>query len=652
MSRSCTLGLAALAGVVVLAYGNSLQGSLHYDDFHSMAQNPHIRCLGNLPGFFADPGMFSADPEKAMYRPLLLVTYAFNYAFNKQLGLDGYDVRSFHLVNVGLHLLGAVLVWQLGRQTGAGDRGALLAGLLFALHPLATEPVNYLSSRSESLGAVLFLAGFLGFVRRRQGNGVDWPRYALGLLAFAGALLSKSVGIVLPLMLLLYEGLLAGPRKCRGPGMILKLHGPFWLVGLAYLVTVWNFLARAGWGRPVRSLDVQLWTQLKAAVYYLKLGLVPVGLNVEHQFFEAAAFWQVPVLASGLVLASLVATGWGGISRRDGFWLAWVVVTLAPSSLIPLNVLVNEHRLYLPMAGLAVAAGARWASVERSNRMKGAVLALLLALGILTWQRNRVWQDELSLWQDAVAKGPLMPRAHVHLGNARRQGGQPGAARAAFETALQLEPDHRAARTNLGNLYYEAGVKSRADTSQSRDHLLRAAAHYEQVLAVDSTYKEALNNLGSVYLLLGREEAAVRVYRRAIAAYPHFGTAYFNLGQLRARQGVPTEAIALYRQALELQPDAETCFELGNVYAGQGELARAATAYRQAGQLDRGNPGYLYNLGEVLLVLGEQALASGDRPRGIGMWEEARQCFRQVAILAPGYRRVELRLAQLEERLP
>ena len=198
-------------------------------------------------------------------------------------------------------------------------------------------------------------------------------------------------------------------------------------------------MVKVALGSPVRSLDSQIWTQLKGLVYYAKLMVMPVGLNVEHPFAVADSPAQAAVLLSVLVLISAALLAWRGLSRWALFWLVWGGVSLAPTLLVPLNVLVNEHRLYLPLAGFAVLAGGGWSYLAHRASLRYAVLAALALAGILGFYRNRVWENELSLWGDAMAKSPGMPRVHVHLGNALRQDRQLPRARAAYEAALALK---------------------------------------------------------------------------------------------------------------------------------------------------------------------------------------------------------------------
>ena len=624
-------GGVLIAACVALIYWNSLGGGFHYDDFHSIVWNPYIRHLGNLPAFFADPQTFSADPEKAMFRPVLLVSYALNYAVGE------YSSQGYHLVNVVLHLLCALLVRAVGRRAGCGESGSLLAGLLFALHPLAGEPANYVSSRSESLAACFYLASVALFISGRKGE--RW----ISLVCFAAGLLTKSTVVTLPLVLLLHGWWRERTR------FQLKPHLPFWGVSAAYMALIAGnrFLGRSLEGAP-RGLWEQLWTQCKGLVYYLKLALVPVGLNVEHQFFAAQSPWNGAVLLSAVLLLSLALLAWVALPQRQLFWLAWAAVALLPSTLIPLNVLVNEHRLYLPLAGLSLLAGESWKRWERLPRWRLVGLVLLGIWGALVWQRNPIWRDEMSLWADASSRSPAMPRAHTHLGNALRDAGRLREAREAYSAALRLDSGHRAARTNLANLYYEMG---RQDPQRSGQFLERAAREYEQVLVGDPNYREALNNLGSVYLVLGEWARARDMYGRVAARYPNFAEAHFNLGLVATRRGKHQEAVGHFERAIELQKDAEFFFEMGNAQVGAGELSRAVEAYRQAVRLEPGDTRYLYNLAEVLLVLGERQMQAGKTGEGMEIWKEAHPYLQQIVRQAPGHGRAAERLRQLEERI-
>ena len=165
----------------LLTHLNSLGGSFHYDDAHSIVENPHVRRLAEIPGYFIDPATFSSEPTMAMYRPVVLTTYVLTYA------LCGYLAWPYLLFNVVVHALVACLVFLLVEQKMGRATLAWWAGALFAVHPLHTQVANYISSRSESLAVLGVFAAVYWVGRGDRGR---------GLVAYALALLSKAVAVV------------------------------------------------------------------------------------------------------------------------------------------------------------------------------------------------------------------------------------------------------------------------------------------------------------------------------------------------------------------------------------------------------------------------------------------------------------------------
>ena len=337
--------IIAIALTCFACYANSLSGSFHYDDFHSIVENPAVRSLANIPAYFTDMELFSTDREKGMYRPVLLTTYALNYAAGE------YEVSGYLLVNLLIHLVCSIFVARIGGLL-VGESAGLLCGLLFAVHPICTEPVNYVSSRSEGLAALFYLGSFYYFATDRDSGRVGGCRKSV--MACMMGLLTKSTVATLPAVLLAFD---LSQRKLNSERFVwrpfLKLHAPYWIALGLYLSVSWfsGFLPKS-LGAPVRSLDTQVWTQLKAIPYYLQLLFVPNRLNVEHQFL-ASNSWREAVVVLGLFLVVglvLLALKWG---RRPplSFFLLWNLIVLLPASVMPLNMLVNERRLYLVVAG-------------------------------------------------------------------------------------------------------------------------------------------------------------------------------------------------------------------------------------------------------------------------------------------------------------
>lgn len=523
---------AGLVLWVVILYANALDNSFHYDDTHSLIDNTSVRSLGNVGRFFLDPGSFSAMPEARMYRPLLLVTYAVNYA------IGGYDSFGYHLFNVLLHAANVCLVWLVARRVLGGHGTALTVALLFATHPVVSEPVNYVSSRSTSLVAMFVLGAIVVLVdgARRP----SWRHHAAFTALAAAALLSKSVGVVLLPAAALWLWLL-------GPGTRASwalLAGPALAAG-AYVLGTRVILSKALL-EPVRTLSIQLATQLKAIPFYAYTNLMPAHLSVEPQFFVApGVLGLVPILALALTVCMAASVV---VLRRmcpaAAFGAGWFAVTLAPSSVVPLNVLVNEHRLYLPLVGGVLLAGALLGSA--GARLRLFVPALLAVWAVLVWQRNDDWVSEETIWLDAARKGPAMPRVHVNLGKGYLESERYEEAIVASRRGLALDPDISLAHYNIGTAYLNL------------ERYEEAIASFEAALELKPGMMEALNNLGNAYQHQGRHELAIETFREALAAYD-WSQLHHNLAVAFLAAGQADSSLVHFQSAHQMEPgDRET----------------------------------------------------------------------------------------------
>jgi len=547
--------LAVVGGV----YANSVNNGWHYDDKHAITENPGIRDLGRAGEFFVDPSLFSRDAQFAMYRPLLLLTFAVNYAWGE------LDVASYHVVNILIHGLASLLVWQVLVALRVRPRAALVGALIFAAHPVGTEPVNYISSRSESLASLFVLAGVLLYQRTGSSSRPAVMRVG-SILCFALGLLSKSIAIVLPALLILLD--MAEGRNLR---RAMRGYVPYAAVACGYVLMVGTFLHRAVVGERVRSMTEQMGTQSKAGVYYLKLLAMPMNLNVHHQFFASA--WSPAVLLSGLVLASIVYLGWKGRHGHRAAFVGggWMLICLAPTAIVPLFVLVNDHRLYLPLVGAIILL--TWGLDTRRWHPRVSVVGLLV-LGVLSIQRNEVWLDEYTLWTDALHKSPhpLVPVAYVHLGNYAKEHGELDEAVTRFRQALEIAPDHVAARNNMATVY------------QMQGKYAEAIRVYDTLIAEHPSMTEAHYNLGKTFQEMGEYARAIQSYRRVPTDSYHYYVVLNNMGTAYEGRGRPDSAAVCYRQALALRPEAADPTD--NLARLSGQLAERAPGMIEAGQIE------------------------------------------------------------------
>jgi hypothetical protein len=403
-------------------------------------------------------------------------------ALNYRVG--GEDVGGYHAVNLAVHLLNCLLVFRLAlvlcatprlRDAAIGERRLLLAGaasFVFACHPIQVQAVTYIVQRVTSLAATFFLGAVLSYVTARLRQEADGrgTEAALGLtyLFAVLALFSKENTITLPLVLVSVEAAFFTSVCVR---RVLFGILPIVLI-LGSVPLVWFFLWNAPSRAPIAAQpdpllrllyaaapegDVSplayLLTQCTVVPRYLALVFLPWGFNVDHDVAIAAGP-SAAVVAGGAFLAGLFAAGLAALRRLPlvGFGVLWFFLTIAvESSLLPISDPMVEHRMYLPMVGVALvlAMGLVRAEARFPRVVRAVAPAAGAALVVLTLLRNEVWQSELSLWRDARDKSPGKSRVHLNVGAVLHRAGDWEAAIPYYCEAIRLDPKSLPAQRNL-----------------------------------------------------------------------------------------------------------------------------------------------------------------------------------------------------------
>jgi len=560
------MALAAVLAVVVALYANGLGNPFHFDDEHSITGNPAVRSLSHAGSFFTDVQTFSRTRGSGMFRPLVVLSYAVNHA------LGGYAVEGYHLANLGFHLAAVALVFALLRATGVGVAVAAAGAALFGLNPLTSEPVNYISSRSESMALVLALASYLLYLRPRRRRLCA----AASLVCFGLALLCKSVAAVLPVLLIAHELVV----RCRPVRHWWRAHAAYWGLTALYVVASRHLLVEAlAPATAVRPWAAQVASQICAAVYYLKLLAFPWPLSVEAPVREMGGPTE-PASLAGLTLGvSIIWVVWRwprGWNRQALYGLVWAFVALAPTFVVPLNVVAAERRLYPALVGAVLFLV--HAAPLSSRRGLWLCAAALVLFGALGHQRNQVWATQMDLWTDAARRAPDAVRPHLRLGVLLRQQGDLAGAESELGRALALDPRSAPAWNNLGNVH------------AARGDLDSAAVRYQQALDLLPAYPEAMINLGTAYSRQGRHVEAVDLLRRALPLAGRRPELLGNLGTAHLRAGQYDEAARILGEAVEIGPaSAAMLHNLGGALEGKGDAAGAVVQYGRAVSLD---PGY------------------------------------------------------------
>ena len=512
---------ALIAGLVILpaaTYLNALDNPFVYDDGATVVTNPSLQDSASLA--------FVLVYER--FRPLVNLSYALDHR------LWGLRPFGYHLTNLVLHIINVLLffsvVQHMQRDRGTGDSHSAGAwktlalpafvAAIFAVHPMMTEAVGYISGRAEVLCATFFLAAWL-WLRRVIVQ--DRKLFLIpALLLWCLALASKEVAVMLPAVAILYDLILLEPERRRESQRLFWLHLPFLaLVAVMGVVRASAYLGSEASFEPSAFYRYFL-TELVVIWRYIGLLLLPVHQSVVHPVSEMTHV-STAVFLAGVGIMAVVWLAWR--FRRQwplaSLGAFWFLLLLLPTTIVPLRELMAEHRVYLASGGFFLLVGellrgaAQWLkSAERSGDNTPATVSAVAIVGVLcvaTMARNAVWDDPVSLWRDAVAQAPDVNAPHYQLGNVLREDRNCEEAIPHYRRAIELVPDHW----------------------------------------------NAWNNLGICLASLGRYDEARSTFQRAIELQPTYARAYNNLGTLAKSQGLFAEARQHFLRALELDPGNE-----------------------------------------------------------------------------------------------
>ncbi len=560
--RDPLVAILVIATATVLVYSNSFDASFHFDDMGSIVENEGIRDLSH-----------QWPPSGSRW--LGVLSFALNYR------LGGLEVFGYHAVNVLVHVCNGLLVAWLAAITlrtpamRRAEAGQLLrrllpvtAGLLFALHPVATQAVTYIVQRVTSLATLFYLLSLALHARGRLSLEAERPSraraaclYSLSVVAAAAAMKTKEISFTLPIVAVGYELLFFRSRKrllLLAPLAATALLVP---AGLAThgqsLADVLGGASRFPAETQEISRSVYLLTQSRVVVTYLRLLLLPFRQNLDYDFPLSHSLAEPDVL---LALAILVAIGASAVlllvrcsraNRAAGmlvfFGIAWFFVTLSvESSIVPIRDVIFEHRVYLPAAGAGIALGTAllWI-VERlhlpvSLPLQAAAALLITAgpLGVATYARNLVWKDELTLWSDVVAKSPRKSGPHNNLALTHQAKGQLDDAIREFREAIRLEAGPKEVRSNVGlaELHDNLGLAYRA-----KGRLDDAIREHREAIRLDPSLAAAHVNIALSYEGKGELDDAMREYLEAIRLDPGWAKARLYLGRFLTRLRASSE---------------------------------------------------------------------------------------------------------------
>lgn len=578
--------------VTLVAYYPALTGDLLWDDAGHVT-NPALQSWSGLLRIWFEVG------TTQQYYPLLHTVFWLEHR------LWGDATVGYHLVNVLWHAISACLLVAVLRRLAVP--GALLAGLVFALHPVGVESVAWISEQKNTLSTVFYLAAALAWLRFEDDRRP--ARYAIATLWFVAALLTKSVTATLPAALLVVawwrHGRLSWPDQVRPllPWLVLG--------AIAGLGTTWFESAHIGAQGADFGLSGVERGLLAGRVVWFYLGklLWPAGLTFFYPRWtvDATVAWQWLFPAATMV----VLAGFVWWQRRDRAPLA--AALLFGGTLFPVLGFVNvypfvfsyvaDHFQYLASLGMIAfltAAATRGFALLAWPRWSGraAATGVLLVLGGLTWQQSGTYRDVFTLYEATLKRNPSSWAAHLNLGTALDEVGQPEESLPHLRRALELRPDLPETLNSLGNVLNRLGRPA------------EAVPLLERALQIQPRFAAACNTLGVAYMSLGRADEGIARFQQSLEIEPGFVLARVNLGWALANGGRIDAAIAQFERVRREQPDlADAEFKWGLTFAMNGRLTEAIPHLQRAIVLQPEDAAMRFMLGQALWGVGRRGEA-------------------------------------------
>jgi protein O-mannosyl-transferase len=596
--------IACAAAILLTSgtYATHFHNAFHFDDVHTIENNVFVRSLGNIPLFFTSPATFSALPANQSYRPLVTTTLALDYWLG-----GGLDPLMFHVTNFTLFLVQGVLLVVLYRQlmdrAHPDERNrwlALLAATWYTLHPANAETVNYIIARSEILSTLGVVIALLLFIR-----GGAARRYHLYLIPAVLGVLGKEPAAMFAPLLFLYVGLferelsLRELVRPRNMAAVLRVTWPAFLSCAA--IVAFGIRLATTYTPGGTSRWQYLLTQPSVILHYVVSLFLPLRLSADTQWPLVVDPLDVRLFAGGALVAAALGLAWVTSRRKEtrpiAYGVLWFFVALLPtSSIVALAEPMNDHRMFFPFVGLVLAVA--WAAGRAARRLPpntqplaaGVAVTVIFAMAYGTWQRNKVWRTEESLWLDATIKSPDNGRALMNYGVIQMNKGNLRVADDYFGRALQFTPRYAYLQVNLAVLKAALGQPAEAER------------HFREAQQDDANNPVSYTFFARWLKSMGRTEEARLFAQRAVELSPADADAQALVRDLTATRpaGMPTapapdtpegwltlslaqyeagrfeDCIRSSEHALRLRPSSAEAFN--NICAAENALSNWASA--------------------------------------------------------------------------
>ena len=609
LSKYLPFLLICFIGFII--YSNIFHSPFVFDDLEYIVNNFKIRNIGDLNAVWTAGNVPS--------RFVGLFSFALNYHFHQ------LDVFGYHLVNVIIHITTALCLWWfVCLITRKESQTALFTALLFLAHPLQTQAVTYISQRLASLATLFYLLTLCLYLKGRVSNKKRVLFWSAAFLTGLLGMFTKEICFTLPFAVLLIEFVFyRKERIINGRQVILILSSclivpAFFSFNLSKTLTLtYPSLSHAG---DMITSPVYLLTQFRVILIYLKLFFFPVGQNLDYDFAVSRSFFEPTVIAGFVVLVGMFLLAWKLRSRNAliAFGLFWFLLTLSvESSVIPIRHVIFEHRMYLPSIGLCIGLCAGLFVIIKDERKFKMIMSVMVALlCLLTFNRNQVWTNGITLWQDVVKKSPNKSRGYNNLGAAYIEGGQYDLAITSFNQALAMDRDYFHAYNNRGSAYMHKGEYE------------SAVVDFTKAIELKPYSERAFNNRANAYKALEQYALALEDVNKAIEEYPYFAQALYTRALIHKAEGRMEDAIVDFNESLRVDPrQPRAYYYRGEIYLLNNDQKNAFNDFSRAIALNVDNIQAYNNRSIIYSLRGRPDLALQDLNVAIQRWPHVAQTY-------------------------
>ncbi len=660
-----SLGLILLG---LLIYGRTFQFGFVFDDHFFVENNPFIKNFNDVHL------MWHPFP---MTRLVGIYSFALNYFLN-QLHPWGYHIFNFivHIVTVGLVWALTLLLFKITKWLPSEDRITkelpFFIAVLFLVHPCQTQAVSYISQRFESMATVFYLGTVYCYLYARLSTNKTRKIGLFGLACLLTILgiFTKEVIITVPAMILASEWILFPPCHSRAcpqasmgeSGNPKKYNNRLYIILVVLgvlLYVLFTKLVHADLSIFMRSIPSDshagdlltparyFLTQMRVFLTFLRLLVLPIHQNLDYDYPASTGLLHPPLTLMGLCVLGAIIFLIIKLRRHVpliAFGLAWMLITFS-INLAPRANVIFEHKLYLISFGFFLTFVTTLSILVRNRRTLVWMLCCVITVSTLvSFQRNKIWGNELALWDNVVRNSPHKARPYNNRGYFLDLQGHYAQAIADFNKAIALDPNYADAYNNRGRAYFRQG------------NFTQATADFTKAIELSPNHAELYNNRGLSYTKQGNYSQAILDYSKAIEINPQLAGVYsnlrnarfkqdnltigvsekdyFNLGTASFKQGNFADAISDFTGAIKINPKFVQAYnDRGLAYYNEGNYYPAIIDYNKAIDLDPDYADAYYNRGLAYDRQANQLQALSDFNKAIKINPDNGQTYSNRAII-------------------